>query len=348
MPFDILSDLVSLLNGPLNKKTEGKTGISLEPVVENALISISSKHNIQEIVLISGHKFPDITFKVNGRTFGLEVKTTSSQRWSSMGGSIMETTKIEGLEDIFILFGMFGGTRPEFKWRRFEECADNIKITHSPRYTINMDTPDGGSIFNKIGVSYEQVSGLENKFSVFRSYLKSQANPGEDVWWLPESEEIDEQQSSFVKAFDSLDSSLQTRITTEILVLFPELFGNKSRSKYYRASAYMVSRYSVTDHCLRDRFTAGGKVYVAEIGEKVPKMMCFLSDELVFQSLIDCLNNLDLELLTEYWEIPTAEISQNGKVRSWYKLLKKQINNNNAYYLGPLLRSAFRKYIVPN
>ena len=54
--------------------------------------------NPNEIVLISGHKFPDI---VAEKYYGIEVKSTISDTWTSIGSSIVETTRIKDVEDIY-------------------------------------------------------------------------------------------------------------------------------------------------------------------------------------------------------------------------------------------------------
>jgi len=46
------------------------------------------------------HTFPDIQC---GR-FGVEVKTTKSNKWLGMGNSIMEGTRAPGVEEIFVVF----------------------------------------------------------------------------------------------------------------------------------------------------------------------------------------------------------------------------------------------------
>lgn len=344
----ILDTLVCLLNNDFNHRVVGKRGVHVEPIIEDALLYLKARFNIHEVILVSGHKFPDIVIKTHQGNYGIEVKTTAAEKWTTMGGSIMESTKVEGLQDIFILFGMFGKDKPIFRWRRFEECAENVKITHSPRYTINMDTAPGKSIFDKVGYTYDEISRKDNKFSVFRHYLKSQASPGADVWWLSESDDVNDTFGTYVRPFDSLPDAQKLALRRELLILFPELWGSRARDKYHRASTYLVTHHGVTDHCLRDRFTAGGQLSVREVDEKIPKILEFLDNEKFMDELIADLNSLPISLLVEYWEKTEAEISHHGRIRLWYILLQSQILNKSNQKLKPFLHRVFDKYFVPN
>ena len=72
------------------------------------------EHSIE---LISGQKFPDI---IANRFFGVEVKTTKQNHWKTTGNSVLESTRIDGIERIFMLFGkMYAPV--EFKCRPYED-----------------------------------------------------------------------------------------------------------------------------------------------------------------------------------------------------------------------------------
>lgn len=65
----------------------------------------------KQVVLVSGHTFPDI---VAERYFGVEVKSTKHNHWTSTGSSIVESTRSEWVDNIYMLFGKLGGNPPEF------------------------------------------------------------------------------------------------------------------------------------------------------------------------------------------------------------------------------------------
>ena len=105
------------------------------------------------IYLISGHKFPDIVVK---KYYGVEVKTTRQDFWKSIGNSVLESTRVESVGRIYLFFAKL--TDPiSFKYRLYQECLYDIAVTHSPRYLIDMDLKLGESIFDKIGVSYDEL-----------------------------------------------------------------------------------------------------------------------------------------------------------------------------------------------
>ena len=53
----------------------------------------------EEIKLVLGAKFPDIQAE---QYYGVEVKTTASDTWKSVGSSIVESTRIE---DVSMIYG---------------------------------------------------------------------------------------------------------------------------------------------------------------------------------------------------------------------------------------------------
>ena len=95
-----------------------------------------SPFDANEVVLVSGQRFPDI---VANKYYGVEVKSTKENRWTSTGSSIVETTRIENVGDIFMLFGKLGGDVPQFKCRPYQDVLYDIAVTHSPRYLITME-----------------------------------------------------------------------------------------------------------------------------------------------------------------------------------------------------------------
>lgn len=80
------------------------------------------------IVEWDGRRFPDI---VANKFYGIEVKTTTKNHWKTTGNSVLESTRIEDVERIFMLFGKLG--KPiEFRGRAYEECLSEVVVTHSP------------------------------------------------------------------------------------------------------------------------------------------------------------------------------------------------------------------------
>ena len=134
---------------------------------------LAHTYNLDEkaIQLNKRQAFPDI---VAGEAYGVEVKQTKEDRWSSTGSSIVESTRSKGIDRIYLLFGKMGGN-PEFKCRPYEECMEDIAVTHSPRYRINMELEPGQTIFDKMKISYEELRKKEDIIEPVRVYYKKRA-----------------------------------------------------------------------------------------------------------------------------------------------------------------------------
>ena len=113
-----------------------------------------------EVRLVSGMRFPDILV---GRNFGVEVKSTNKDHWTSTGSSIVESTRDKDVECIYLLFGKLGGDIPEFRCRPYPDVLSEVAVTHSPRYRIDMTLGAGETIFDKMGVSYEDLRSSKTR-----------------------------------------------------------------------------------------------------------------------------------------------------------------------------------------
>lgn len=134
----------------------------------------------KSIQLISGHKFPDIIVK---EFYGVEIKTTKQNHWKSTGNSVLESTRIDNVERIYIFFAKLNEP-VKFKYRLYQDCLYDIAVTHSPRYLIDMELPKGKTIFDKIGLSYDMLRLQDNPIKSIMEYYRSIAKPGEEPWWM--------------------------------------------------------------------------------------------------------------------------------------------------------------------
>lgn len=225
-------------------------------------IAPSTPFRPEEIKLISGARFPDITAET---FYGVEVKTTLSDVWKSTGSSIVESTRLDKVENIYMLFAKLGGDIAEFRCRQYQKCLSDISVTHSPRYRIDMELKDSESIFDKLNVDYEDFRKLdtEDKISCVRKYYKDEAKKNERTempWWL------EEDTSPTVRLFNELSHEEKAFFKSKLLILFPEIV-SRDRDKYKRAVLYLCSRYALVSHNFRDQFTASGMIN--NIGGKV-------------------------------------------------------------------------------
>lgn len=198
---------------------------------------------------ISGHRFPDI---VAAKYYGVEVKSTKSNHWTSTGSSILETTRVSDVERIFMTFGKLGGNPIEFISRPYEACLSDIAVTHMPRYLIDMNLKPGQTIFDKIGISYDELRQMDNPIAPVSKYYRSKLKPGESLWWTGDSN--NEVVSAKIRLWNTLDKAEKDFFTVNGCVRFPEIF----RGLYDRYALWLTSQGIVDPH-IRDQFSAGGK-----------------------------------------------------------------------------------------
>lgn len=236
-------------------------GNPLEDDVKAALEE-SAKGTIFEntIEKISGQKFPDI---VTAKYYGVEVKSTKGNHWTSTGSSILETTRVTDVERIFMTFGKLGGSPIEFVSRPYEECLYGIAVTHMPRYLIDMCVEPDQTIFSKIGISYDDLRNMENPIAPVAKYYRSLLKPGESLWWTGDS--ADETVSPTIRLWKNISPEEKKIYTIYGCVNYPEIFGGD----YDRYALWLTSQGVVDSH-IRDQFSAGGREeMILSSGEKV-------------------------------------------------------------------------------
>jgi len=250
------------------------------------------------ILHIGGHKFPDIVVK---DIYGVEVKTTKQNKWTSTGNSVFESTRVVTIEKIFIFFAKLA--RPiDFKYKPYQDCLEDIAVTHSPRYLIDMELPVGTSIFDKMGIDYETLRNLSNPVATFREYYKK-TKPGEEPWWLGSPTDPDESElvKPVIQIFGDLPIIERDSYIAKAMVLFPEVFSNKKK-KYMRVAQWLAGRYGIIDWKLRDNFSANGQVSI-QLGsnkyQSIPKIYKVLKDNI--EIIFNYLNNAKSADLDYYW-----------------------------------------------
>jgi len=297
-------------------KEKNLTPTYFESLVCDKMRSASEGTEFEGTIEQTGvHAFPDIV--ANGY-FGVEVKMTTKDQWTSTGNSVLESSRIEEVERIFILFGKFGG-KIDVRYRLYQECLPEISVTHSPRYKINMNLPVGESIFEKMGVDYETLRKSKDPIKKVKDYYRKQLKEGEELWWIDEGRE-DKTASPVIKPFRNLSDKEKENFIVEAMILFPEMFGN-STTKFERAAAYLITEYNAVAANLRDVFTAGGQE-VVKIGKQritVPKIYFKMRERA--RAINVKIKEMDSETLAHYWRIKTIK---EDRLSQWKKLLKEK------------------------
>ncbi len=327
----LLDNTIAFLKSDSNKnhKTyETLLGNKLEGIVADIMSERAKGSPFENsIELISGQKFPDIIAK---KYYGVEVKTSKQDHWTTTGNSVLESTRVEGVERIYMLFGKMVSPF-DFKCRPYEECLSEVVVTHSPRYLIDMNLPAGQTIFDKLKIPYDTLRTSTNPIKPIINYYKQFLQAGDDVWWL--DQEDSKSTGLIIKSWNNLPSSERNQLIAEAMVYFPEVFSN-SPDKFNRVATWLINSHGVVCPNIRDPFTAGGK------GELFWKGKLYYNIQRVIINMIDRLENIkntltdaDKPTLNQFWGIRVG-----NRLNPWIDMVV-----SNCDYMG--LPFNLKKYL---
>ena len=289
-------------------------GNKLEPYIGDVMSELAVGTVFENsIKVIGGQKFPDIVAK---KFYGIEVKTTTQNHWKTTGNSVLESTRVDDVERIFMLFAKLASPI-EFRCRPYEEVLSEVVVTHSPRYLIDMNLEQGKTIFDKIKMPYDTLRKKESPIKPIVDYYKSKLKPGEELWWM-DAENNSKPSSIVIKIWSNLSPKEKQELKNRAMVYFPELFGN-SNDKFGRLAIWLVTREAVVCPNVRDLFTAGGKrdyVIGKNVYQKVPRI--FLNLFYNIPNIIETIMQTSAFELSEYWETKTTE---KTKLFDWIDLV---------------------------
>ncbi len=313
------------------KKYLDLLGSKLENVVADVMSEKAKGTPFENsIELISGQKFPDI---IANKFYGVEVKTTKQNHWITTGNSVLEGTRVAGIERIFMLFGKMA--QPiKFKCRPYEECLSDIVVTHSPRYLINMELQTGQTIFNKIDIPYDTLRNLSNPIKPITEYYRQFLQPGEEVWWLDQEEP--KSTGLIIKLWNNLPIETRKQYMLQSMILFPEIFSNRS-DKFNRIAVWLVNSEGIVCPNIRDVFTAGGQGTIEWKGKQffgVPKIIIRLSSSI--GELKKLLYETDNGVLEKYWGR-----SVSNKTNDWIAMVRDHSQSLKSIKLADYLKDRF-------
>lgn len=312
------SELMSRTDVFLNKEAVSRgsyylkrNGTQLEEDVFRAMLRTSENTPFKDTIkLVSGARFPDITA---AGYYGVEVKSTSKNHWKSIGSSILESTRIEGIERIYLTFGKLSDP-VQFRSRPYEECLSGIYVTHYPRYQIDMDLRHGETIFDKIHIPYDSFRKMENQIAPISDYYKSQLKPGESLWWA--NSDLDQQAAPpTLRLWIALSPQQKRFYTCMGYALFPEILSQKGTEKYQRLALWLVASHGIVNTNIRDQFSAGGKGTIVVKGrtyKDIPAVFVRIMENRL--SIRNIIQETDENELLSCWK--TAIISQD-RINQW-------------------------------
>lgn len=320
--FEVLVDrTVYSLNVDASKRPDyykSRSGTKLEEDVYRMMVEKAKGTAFEgSIELISNQRFPDI---VASKYYGVEVKTTKSNTWTSTGSSIVESTRVKSVEKIFLLFGKLS-EQVEFRAKLYEECLSEIVVTHSPRYKIDMNLELGETIFEKMDVEYDVFRKNDTSINMVKDYYKSQLKQGQKLWWITQDDlEQESSVSPIVKLWGTLNGDEKRKLQIESFAWFPEIFGSSSQ-KYNRVALWLVTHKAVVNTSLRDTFTAGGRMEISTSNNKwysQPHIYYQLS--LVKEEIKEVIQNAEEEWLKEIWELGDNPLATD-RMKQWVDLI---------------------------
>jgi hypothetical protein len=241
------------------------------------------------------HAFPDIL--ANG--FGIEVKTTTKDSWTSVGNSVFEGMRDESVKKIYVVFAKLGGM-PGVRWGRYEERITHVRISHAPRFVLEMDRD--ASLFEHMDVTYEEFARLPSreKMRYVRKYSRERLRPGESLWWL-EDEEEDTAVPVPIQIYMALPERDKVKLRAECALLFPQIVGSgRDKRKYADVALYLLGEHNVIAPQTRDLFSAGSVAGEERGGIYIRK--AFLNPKKKIQeAMIEAASRLDDSLFVRYW-----------------------------------------------
>lgn len=191
-------------------------------------------------------RFPDINFSISESKIGVEVKIITSNTWKAKGNSAVASTSVRGLDEIYILAGRFvEGKPPEYKMKPMGECISNVKVTHNPRYEIDIGYRGGDFCKNAFRVKYDHLRTIPKKEReiIIGRYV------AED-------------------RYKRLTARKKNEVLAECFILFPEMFSN-TQTKFARMNGWLFGSRILSGN-IRDSVSGNGKFNYKEF--KIPKI----------------------------------------------------------------------------
>lgn len=316
--FDLLlASTISELNihakNP-SKKVSTLLGRNLEPFVKDVMTDLAVGTVFENsIELIGGQKFPDIIAK---KYYGIEVKTTTQNHWKTTGNSVLESTRVDNIARIYMLFAKLASPI-EFRCRPYEEVLSEVVVTHSPRYLIDMNLQEGKTIFDKINMPYDELRNKENPIKPIVDYYKSKLKPGEELWWMDKQTDIGGLKLRF---WINIEKEEKHNFIVLGMILFPEIFGT-SNDKFNRFAFWLVSKHNIVCPNTRDLYSSSGRkdfIIGTKLYEKLPKILYNLFNNI--PSIAKIIMQTSAFELSEYWEVKTTE---KTKLFDWIDLVSE-------------------------
>ena len=238
------------------------------PLFEHDKKDLWPNFEMRMIPVLAKH-FPDVELSITDdkgtALYGIELKSRNNGSWVTNGGSIFESTSKEDYEEIYLLFATRNKDERQYtvKWDCYWNVASDIKVTHSPRYIIDMSADN--HIFNS-SIEYQNFR-KEDELEKIKFVQKYFGKKLEEPTWYSN---LNNDSTNVIRPtlWGDIERGQRNRIRSEMLVLFPKDLLSLSSTKYINCVEYLMSQYNVFTPNIRDLFSASGKFEVD--GMRVP------------------------------------------------------------------------------
>lgn len=251
--------------------------------------------------------FPDVVVHLGMRKYGIEVKLSRSKTWRTIGNSIMEGTA-KPVDVTYVFMGKIDGDSLDIRYRSYESCIDNIVVTHSPRYHLDINLQENANIFVKMNSSYESFRALDDrgKISEVKAYYRSKNNT--DYWWI-ENDDNSTSSPLQITFVSDLDNEQKESLRIQLLTRFPHVILEKSstlfpKSTKYKDAAVWLVKQGFLHTNIRDMFSANSE-------QKLPYLKSYPTVYTVlFQSILPIYNLVESMFFVEVEEIAKSYTQQ--------------------------------------
>lgn len=287
----------------------------------------------ERIDLVSGHVFPDII--LHSYNYGVEIKSTQKDSWTSTGSSIVESSRSPETDRIYMLFGKLGGS-PEFRCKPYQQCLSNIAVTHSPRYLIDMNLSNKDNIFSKMKTDYDDFRILleNDKINKVRQYYIAKAKAEgkyEMPWWMGETTNVN------LSFYNDLSVEEKSEIQARACILFQSLYSKDSRNRYRPISLWLCNNYSLLCPNMRDDFSAGGQCTSIN-GELLKKPYPHIVQEILNNqdTIKALLYHPDEDILMGIHDFWDFDYDANDLYGSWLDMIESCFDENPQLSFVPI------------
>ena len=258
--------------------------------------------------------FPDVS--LNG--FGVEIKFTKNDTWVAVGNSVFESMRTEGIKQVYVIFGKAGG-KPEVRWEQYENCVKHVRVSHAPRFVIEMEG-DRDSLFKSMGIEYDEFRLLPatEKMEHLRKYSCGHLREGERLWWMEEEEKPKSPHAlpMQIRLYMSLTQEEKRTLRAEAAIIAPQICkGSHGRGKYIDPALYLLRQHGVFCYQARDLFSAGSVALRKDKKRGGNYILRALKD--IEGLMREAAVRLDSKLFIEYWG---KDCPPEKRIKEWLRL----------------------------